>query len=1161
MTTKCLHLLIVDDEAAHVAAIRRAFDEAGGHVEIESVASLHAFRVSVVARKPDLALVDLNLPDGRAVEVLQHPPEDAPFPVIVMTAFGNQQIVVEVLKAGALDYLVKSPATFATMPRTVEHALREWDLLQKHKQAAAALRESEARFRSLLQSVPTVAVQGYGPDGTTRYWNQASARLYGYTAQEAIGRNLLDLIIPPEMRPDVQRAMQEIARTGQPIPAAELSLQCKDGSRVTVFSSHAIVQAPGREPELFCIDVDLTERKRAEEARQQSERNYREIFNAANDAIYVHDADTGEVLDVNDAMLQLFGFTREEALRLTPDITSLGLPPYSAAEARQWMAKAVAEGPQVFEWHACKKDGAPFWVEVALKSATISGRRCILAVVRDITERKRADDTIRQMAQRFQAILNKQHYGILVVSDADRVEFVNQAFCDFMGLAASRPESYLGMAAEQMMSKVLPAYADPAATLARIQAVVASDEPTFDNEIPMRDGRVLLVDFLPLLIEGHNTGRLWLHRDITERKRTETALRGSEARLVSAQAVAHIGSWELNLATRTMWASAEAVRIYGYEQVQEELLLEAVQQRVVAEDRPAMDAALRALVESGHPYDQTYRIIRAGDGTQRVIHSRASLECDAEGRPLKVVGTLQDITEHTQVHAAQARLATAVAQAAETIVITDPSGAIVYANPAFEKVTGYACQAVLGQNPRLLKSGKHDAAFYRQLWATLSAGQVWSGRLVNKCKDGRLIEEDATISPVLDANGKLINYVAVKRDITREVALEMQNRQAAKMEAVGQLAGGVAHDFNNKLQIILGCAEVIMDSLPADHPIRADLQEIQQAAGHSAELTRQLLAFSRKQLITPVLLDLNTALSGSLRMLSRLIGENIRLTFTVSRDAQYVFMDPAQVDQILANLALNARDAIAGTGTITITVTNQTLGEADCRDRPEFVTPGEYVIVTICDDGAGMTPELQAHIFEPFFTTKGVGKGTGLGLATVYGIVKQNNGAITVQSAPGQGSRFTLYLPRANKATPAAANETALPHKPTGTETILVVEDEESVLSLVQRTLTQQGYKVLTAAHPRVAVQLCAQHPEPIHLLLTDVIMPDMGGKQLAEYIQQQRPGIRVLFMSGYTADIMMHQGHLQEDLPVLQKPFLAADLTQRVRTTLDAPLTPGTPP
>ena len=514
--------------------------------------------------------------------------------------------------------------------------------------------------------------------------------------------------------------------------------------------------------------------------------------------------------------------------------------------------------------------------------------------------------------------------------------------------------------------------------------------------------------------------------------------------------------------------------------------------------------------------------------------------------------TFVDVTERRRVAEDHARLATAVEQAAEPILITDAAGAILYANPAFGKVTGYAPADVVGQNPRLLKSGNHNAEFYRQMWATLTAGRVWSGRIVNRRKDGTRCEMEATISPVVDATGRIVNYVAVDRDVTYEVALEEQNRQAAKMEAIGLLAGGVAHDFNNHLQIIMGNVEMILDGLTPDHPIVSDLNEIQKAARHSADLTRQLLTFSRKQLIQPVVLDLNAAITNSAQLFSRLLGENIRLEFALDPAPCPVSVDPNQLDQLLTNLAIHVRDASNGRSVISIATAQRTFKASPDQKACAPLPPGDYVVLTFRNNGVSMTPEVLSHIFEPFFTTKGLGKGTGLGLATVYGIVRQNSGVITAASEPAQGTTFTIHLPRVHAAVTEPAG--AVSGKfPVGTETLLVTEDETSVLKLARRFLEAQGYRVLSASEPAEALRLCAQHPETIHLLLTDVIMPEMNGPELAGRVRELRPGIRVLYMSGYTADIVEKQGHLAAGLPVLQKPFTHAELARSVRTALDA--------
>jgi CheY-like chemotaxis protein len=369
------------------------------------------------------------------------------------------------------------------------------------------------------------------------------------------------------------------------------------------------------------------------------------------------------------------------------------------------------------------------------------------------------------------------------------------------------------------------------------------------------------------------------------------------------------------------------------------------------------------------------------------------------------------------------------------------------------------------------------------------------------------------------------------------------------MESVGRLAGGVAHDFNNMLQAILGNVALALEQAPVSGQLHDDLIEVQKAAQRSASLTSQLLAFARKQTVRPQLLDLNDTVTGMLNMLRRLIGENLHLAWLPGPGLWLVQMDPSQVDQMLANLTVNARDAIKGAGKITIETSNMTLDDTYAQTHADCV-PGEYVLLVVSDTGCGMNPETQGHLFEPFFTTKDVGEGTGLGLATVYGIVKQNDGLISVYSELGRGTTFKIYLPRAKaQAQPAAVIAEGKPLR--GTETVLLVEDETQVLKLGQRILKQQGYTVLTAPTPKAALALTAQHQGPLHLLITDVVMPGMNGKELLNQLQSNYPGLKCLFMSGYTADVIAHHGVLDKGVQFLQKPFTVRTLTDKVREVL----------
>ena len=510
-----------------------------------------------------------------------------------------------------------------------------------------------------------------------------------------------------------------------------------------------------------------------------------------------------------------------------------------------------------------------------------------------------------------------------------------------------------------------------------------------------------------------------------------------------------------------------------------------------------------------------------------------------------------DISERKQAEAERERLAMAIEQVQESVIITDTEGIIQFTNPAFEKYSGYSADEATGLNVRVLKSGQHDNAFYQRMWDTLLSGTTWAGRLTNKRKDGTIFTEDATISPVLDSSGVTVNYVAVKRDITEEIKREDQYRQVQKMDSIGRLAGGIAHDFNNMLGVILGYTDMALEDVPPTSSLHNDLNEIKAATERSADLTHQLLAFARKQEIMPQVLDLNHTLSGMLNMLRRLIGEDVQLKWSPETELWPVKIDPSQLDQILVNLCVNAKDAIDGVGKLIIETKNVTFDEA-YRSRHTEVSIGQFVQLVVSDDGCGIAKETLKNIFEPFFTTKAPGQGTGLGLATVYGIVKQNNGFINVYSELNQGTTFRIYFPRSEDSTSTIIDQDKTILSLQGQETILLVEDEPSLLQLTRRMLEQQGYNILSAATPLQAIARAKESSTPIHLLLTDVVMPEMNGRDLEKSIRPHCPKVKVLFMSGYTSNVIAHHGILDEDVHFIAKPFVSTELTAMVRSVLD---------
>jgi two-component system cell cycle sensor histidine kinase/response regulator CckA len=479
-------------------------------------------------------------------------------------------------------------------------------------------------------------------------------------------------------------------------------------------------------------------------------------------------------------------------------------------------------------------------------------------------------------------------------------------------------------------------------------------------------------------------------------------------------------------------------------------------------------------------------------------------------------------------------------------------GQLLDVNPALLAMLGYPNAAEL--------VGKHLASLYAdtQQWFVLAdrlrSAAPFNGVVVEWVrKDSRATEIRVSGRAVSD-RGKERTFELFAEDVTERRALEQQLQQSQKMEAVGRLAGGIAHDFNNLLMVISGYSEFLLDRLGPEPSLRAPAQEIAGAAVRASALTRQLLAFSRKQMLAPKILDLNSVVTENLKMLTRMIGEDIDLVMVPAAGLGPVRADAGQIEQVIMNLAVNARDAMPSGGKLTIETSNATLDEDQARLHPPL-TPGNYVMLTISDTGAGMDSETQSRIFEPFFTTKGT-KGTGLGLSTVYGIVKQSGGYIWVHSEPGKGTSFKIYLPRVAEAIQSPIPASVVPEAFTGapgTETILLVEDEANLRYLARQFLEKQGYRVLDAADGALAMQVAQAHQGVIHLLLTDVIMPGMNGRELAQRVLQLRPGIKVLYMSGYTENVIGRNGTLDAGVRLLQKPFTLRDLKNKVREVLDS--------
>jgi PAS domain S-box-containing protein len=637
------------------------------------------------------------------------------------------------------------------------------------------------------------------------------------------------------------------------------------------------------------------------------------------------------------------------------------------------------------------------------------------------------------------------------------------------------------------------------------------------------------------------------------KSRAEAARRESEERLGIVIQATNDAVWDWDPAAQKIWVNENFWNLFGYRPEAVSPDMDWWWSRVHPDDHGRVVAAFEAfLAGDGHTWSDEYRFRRA-DGTYAYALNRGHVLRDETGRALRMIGAITDIT---RLVSAEQKYRSIFDAAPFGIFQASAEGRILTANPTLARFLGYdSSQALLGLH--LPTAIYQDPTAFLQLVNLSQSARIIDQEIQWKRRDGASIWVQLSVRAIMDSGGVTRFFEGFVREINEQKLLEAQLRQAQKIEAVGQLAGGVAHDFNNILTAVLGYADMLKEDLGEelgeDNQYLEDVEEIRHAATRAASLTRQLLAFSRRQVMEMAPLDLNEIVSNLDKMLRRLIGENITLRAVLAEDLGTVRADAGQLEQVIMNLVVNARDALPKGGQITIQTGNIDL-DVEYASRHAGVTPGPYVLLAVSDTGVGMTEEVKARIFEPFFTTKGPGKGTGLGLSTVYGIVKQSGGNIWVYTEPNQGTTFKIYLPRilATPVAPVARKQARRALR--GSETILLVEDAEGVRTLARRVLTSNGYTVLVAARGSEALQLAQDYSEHIHLLLTDVIMPELSGWDLAQQMVKLRPGIKVLYMSGYTDEMIVHHGVLDEGIAYLQKPYTTDRLVERVREVLDPP-------
>ncbi len=888
----------------------------------------------------------------------------------------------------------------------------------------------------------------------------------------------------------------------------------------------------------------------ATELLRKSETRFSTIFNDSPVAIVISRLRDGAIVDFNEAFSQLTGYPQEELIGRTAEQLQL----WHSVNRAQVIAELRLKAHVVITMEVRRKNGDIRDLSAHLQLIELDGEPCILGTLVDVTERKEAEEALRESEERLRFALESCFIGTWDLNLADQTAFRSLEHARIFG----HDNPLEVWTRDMFIEHVLPEYRELVKEKTQ-HAIEHQSAISFECRIRRLDGEVRWIwvaGRYRVEADGKNRHLAGIVQDITERKQAEAALRESEERLqlFIDHAPAALAMFDRDM--RYMAVSQRWIADYSLEG--REIL-----GRSHYEIFPEIGDDLKHIHQRGLAGETVrgddYRFERA-DGSIQYARWEMHPWRDSVGAIGGIVIFTENITERKlaamALRESEERFRSLIEAAPEAVYV-QCAGIFRYANQAMVKLMGAEqAEELLGQPflDRILPE------YYEVIRARIQT-QRETG-VPSPPMEQEYLRLDGTPVPV-ETTAVSIRFegedgsLVIVRDITRRreaekerMNLEVQLQQAQKMESVGRLAGGVAHDFNHLLMCIMGYTELCRNAVGSEHRVSPYLDEIMNAAERSAGITRQLLAFARKQAIAPVLIDLNEHVDATLKLLRRLVGEEIELAWKPQAQDARVKMDPSQVDQILANLAVNARDAIAGVGKLNVETGNVTFDAAYCAEH-EGATLGDYVMLAVSDSGCGMDQETLDHIFEPFFTTKPVGKGTGLGLATIYGIVKQNEGYVEVCSEPGDGTTFRIYLPhhvQDSEEEKDAAGSQALPG---GSETILLVEDEQSVRSATALLLQSFGYNVLSAATPEDALRQAADYPGVIHLLITDVIMPGMNGRDLATKLSEMQPGLLCLYVSGYTADVIAHHGILEEGIHFLPKPFAREALANKVHEVL----------
>ena len=767
----------------------------------------------------------------------------------------------------------------------------------------------------------------------------------------------------------------------------------------------------------------------------------------------------------------------------------------------------------------------------------------IQSVGRDITEQKLAEKVLQGSEEKFRTIFRTSPNAITItrVEDGEYID-INDAFTKLLGYTA---KDVIGKSSVSL--NIWNDFKDRERLISGLKkhGLVESLEADFKG----KNGQIITGIMSARLLTFENKNIiLAVTQDITEKKQSEITLQESEKKYRELADSLPQVAFEIDETGRILFINKNAFDLFMYTQDEFDKGLNVLQM-IIPEEREFAKKNMQSVLNGEKFSGVEYTALRR-DGITFPVLIHSSL-ITRNSKPAGLRGLLIDISKQKKIEANLKRRALAIDHSSDTIMITDTSGFIIYANPAFEKITGYSQKQAQGKNPSLLQSGKHDKSFYKELWKTISSGKTWSGRFINKRKDGSHYIEDARISPVFSSNGKIDNYVAVKRDITEKLKLEAQLQQAQKMETIGTLAGGIAHDFNNILFPIVGYTEMLLEDVPENSQFKDSLNKIYKSSLRAKDLVKQILTFSRQETSELKLMKMQPIIKEALKLMRSTIPATIKIKSDINDDSSVIKADPTKIHQIVMNLTTNAYHAMEDTGgELSVSLKEIQLGDQDLTDLE--IEPGTYSCLKVSDTGMGMDKKLTDKIFEPFFTTKTIGKGTGMGLSMVHGIVNAMGGAIQVYSEPSKGTEFHVYFPVEKDS---FAKQVTIPKEKIlgGNELILIVDDEEDILAMEKKMLERLGYQVTSLTDSMEALETFRATPHGFDLIITDMAMPNLSGDKLSIELIKLRPDIPILLCTGFSETISEEKARSMGIKGFLTKPITRMDLSKKIREVLEA--------